>query len=175
MITPPLTWTIDLASQIDRQPIRFSATTPELEALKAYAEIQDLISFEAQVHFSSLPQGKVRVQGRFEAGLLQVSVVTLDDVKSALAEDFAVEYWPQELIAALSVEDMSPDEDAPEALSGNTIPIGAYLSELFALSIDPYPRNEGETLDWRDPQEDTSNPFAALLRLEHPGKTDTHS
>jgi hypothetical protein len=40
------------------------------------------------------------------------------------------------------------------------------LSELFSVSLDPYPRNPGDAFEWHPPEsEPRASPFAGLVRL----------
>jgi hypothetical protein len=47
--------------------------------------------------------------------------------------------------------------------------IGAFLCELFSVSLDPYPRNLGDNFEWKgDERESRITPFAELARLRRP-------
>ncbi len=75
-----------------------------------------------------------------------------------------MEYWPAGSIA--DAERAPIDTDPPEPLESGRIPIGKLLCELFAVSIDPYPRNEGDSFAWTPPQtEPETSPFAALAHF----------
>jgi hypothetical protein len=163
MSTMPLQWSVDTKA-VAHAPAEFSyeASAGELEALKRYAEVEDLTSFMAYAKAIPLGQGKFRVSGKLQARLVQPSVVDLNAVPSFIEETFSVDYWPKDAIQD-GCEAEAFDTDPPEPLLGGRIPLGALLCELFVLSIDPYPRNEGDEFHWAlsTPEPDAS-PFADL-------------
>lgn len=167
MSTMPLQWSVDIKA-VAHAPAEFSyeANASELEGLMRYAEVEDLTSFMAYVKAIPLGQDKFRVSGKLMARLVQPSVVDLKAVPSLIEETFSVDYWPEGSIQDEGTEAVPFDTDPPEPLVGGRIPIGALLCELFVLSIDPYPRNEGDELHWASPcPEPDASPFADLARF----------
>jgi hypothetical protein len=169
MDAPKLSWAIDTGT-LPAGPATFSYEADEAERaiLKVYAGVESITSFSASVKVTPLSGGRFRAEGHLEAHLIQLSVVSLNPVQSQLKEEFSVEYWPA---AAIEKEEkqLSPDEEVPEILVEGAIPIGALLSELLALAVNPYPRNEGESFEWTAPAgEKEASPFAALDRLRQP-------
>ena len=165
----PLQWTIAPESRGKAaRTFAFEASASELDALRRYVDVEDLCTFKALVQTVPLIDGKVRVSGTFEASLVQASVINLESVSTAISDSFSVEYWPAQLIRDETSEIVDLDSDPPEALDASgALPIGALLSELLALSVDPYPRNEDDTLEWdRAAGEDQGGPFAALASLK---------
>jgi hypothetical protein len=167
MSTMPLQWSVDV-NAVAHAPAEFSfeASAGELDSLKRYAEVEDLTSFMAYVEAAPLGQGKFRVSGKLRARLVQPSVVDLKAVPSFIEECFSVDYWPEGSIQDDAEEAVPFDTDPPEPLIGGRIPIGALLCEFFILSIDPYPRNEGDEFQWT-PQssEPDASPFADLAHF----------
>jgi hypothetical protein len=164
----PLQWSVDTRA-VAHAPAEFcyEANASELEALKRYAEVEDLTSFTAYARAVPLGQGKFRVSGKLQARLVQPSVVDLKAVRSYLEESFSVDYWPEDTIQDEGEEAVAFDTDAPEPLVEGRIPVGALLCEIFVLSIDPYPRNEGDELQWALPTPGPdASPFADLARLK---------
>jgi len=163
----PLQWSVDIKT-VAHAPEEFSyeANAVELEGLKRYAEAEDLTSFKADVKAVPLGHGKFRVSGKLQARLVQASVVDLKAVPSFIEESFSVDYWPEGSIQENGEEAIPFDTDPPEPIVGGRIQIGALLCELFALSIDPYPRNEGDEFQWapHSPEPD-ANPFADLAHF----------
>jgi hypothetical protein len=167
MSTIPLQWSVDIKAAA-HAPAEFSyeASPGELEGLKRYAEVEDLTSFMAYVKAVPLGQGKFRVSGKLQARLVQPSVVDLKAVPSFIEESFSVDFWPEGSIEDEDEEALPFDTDPPEPFKGDRIPIGALLCELFLLSIDPYPRNEGDEFHWAPPSpEPESGPFADLAHF----------
>ncbi len=167
MDTPPLHWSVDVAA-IAHAPdgLSYEANAAELGALKRYAGIEDVTDFTAQVRISPLAGGKYRASGTLRASVVQASVVNLEPVPSSIEESFSVDYWPAEAIGDRDV-DAPFDGDLPEPIDGGRIQVGALLSELFTLALDPYPRNPDDKLDWTPPRTGLEpGPFAKLARLK---------
>jgi hypothetical protein len=168
MNNPPLQWSVDTGLFV-HSPVDFSyeANAKELAALKNYTGVEDITGFTAQVKILALAGGRYRASGTLQASVVQASVVNLEPVPSSIRESFSTEYCPAEAIEA-SEEDAPFDADMPEPLEGGRIiPVGTLLSELFALALDPYPRNPDDQLDWTPPQSGLEpGPFAKLARLK---------
>jgi hypothetical protein len=163
----PLQWSVD-SKAVAHAPAEFSyeANAGELEALKRYAEVEDLTSFMANVKAVPLGQGKFRVSGTLQARLVQSSVVDLMAVPSFIEESFSADYWPEGSIEDEDEEALPFDADPPEPFKGDRIPVGALLCELFLLSVDPYPRNEGDEFQWAPASlEPDAGPFADLAHF----------
>ncbi|MGO9543728.1 MAG: hypothetical protein ACLPPF_02910 [Rhodomicrobium sp.] len=162
----PLHWSVDTAPLAHAAVFSFEARPAELEALKRYAGIEDLTVFRAEVKVSPIAGGRFKVSGTLRASLVQASVIDLAPVRSSLEENFSVQYWPAGSIEDAAGDTVPLDAESPEPLDeGGHIAVGAFLSELFAVSIDPYPRNEGDTFEWTPPEPEAS-PFASLAHLK---------
>jgi hypothetical protein len=163
----PLSWSVGIA-QIAHAPvdISYEATPKERDALKRYAGIEDLTSFTANVRILPLSHGRFRASGTLKASAMQASVVNLEAVPAEVGESFSVEYWPAESIGEAD-RDAPFDANAPEAIVGGDIPIGVLLCELFALALDPYPRNPGDEFEWTETEPGAAvSPFAELAKLK---------
>jgi hypothetical protein len=174
MIAPPLEWAIDV-NAISHAPADFSyeANKGELAALRRYAEVEDLRSFKSRLTVVPLTGGKFRVSGILQADVIQASVVNLAIVPASIEESFSIEYWPPDLIQTRGEVAEAFNEDQPEPIADGRLPIGELLSELLAVSIDPYPRNEGDTFEWTPANpEPEAGPFADLARLRRQKDTD---
>ena len=166
MSNPPLQWSIDVHSVHATLNLSYEANNHELEALKLYAEVEAVTSFASELRVSPLSAGKFKVAGRLKADAVQASIVDLSAVPAALDETFSVEFWPQELIEENTGDNASLEDDPPEPIVGGRIAIGDFLSELFSVSLDPYPRNEDDTFSWEPAEKEPSvTPFAELARL----------
>ena len=120
-------------------------------------------------------RGGIKVQGRFDAGVEQTCVVTLDPFEARISEDitryFAGQNAPGPTPVVHSVESLGEDE--PDVISGNAIDLGELVAESLGLALDPYPRKTGVEFS-ATPSQDAAtarNPFAALQTL----KTDPES
>jgi hypothetical protein len=166
MSTPPLSWSIDTNALSGSSSFSYEATAEELAALERYLEVENVSGFSAAVRVTPLAQGRYRAAGRFVSALVQASVVNLEMVKSRIEEEFSAEYWPPESIESAEDDTLTMQEEQPEAIIDGRLQIGALLCELLALTIDPYPRNEDDTLEWTSPEsENKLGPFASLQQL----------
>ncbi|MFZ1108030.1 MAG: hypothetical protein WAN43_06775 [Rhodomicrobium sp.] len=172
MSAPPLTWSIDASAVPSAETFHFEANARELEAIKRYAEVEDVASFKARVKIAPLSGGRFKAAGVLEARAIQASVVDLKPVPAAIEEDFAVEFWPEDSIGGAEAGPLSFEKDAPEPIAGGRLLIGEYLCELFSVSLDPYPRNPDDAFEWDRKESDApAGPFAKLVELRRK-KTD---
>ena len=170
MSTMPLQWNVDV-NAVAHAPCHFSyeANASELEGLKRYAVLEDVHTFTAKLEIAPAGAGRFRASGTLKACIVQSSVVDLQSVPAVIDEHFSVEYWPEGSINEATGESLPFDKDLPEAIVGARIPIGEFLCELFVLSIEPYPRNEGDEFKWNPPRpEPEDSPFAQLSQLRRP-------
>ncbi len=166
MSTPPLQWLIDVHSVHAPLNLSYEASKEEREELRRYAEIEEVKRFASEGRVAPLSAGKFKVTGRLEADAVQASVVDLSPVPAAIDESFSVEFWPPDLMGDRSEEAVSLEEEPPEAIIDGRIPIGAFLCELFSVSLDPYPRNPDDAFSWDPPEKEPRlTPFAELARL----------
>ncbi len=166
MNTLPLQWSLDVNTLASKLEVSYEANPAELDALKLYAGLVNLTSFKAQVKVAQLAGGRFKASGTLQADIVQASVIDLNEVRSSVGESFDQEYWPAESIGERGGEAVAFDSDPPEPIVAGRIPIGAVLCEVFALSIDPYPRNEGDVFQYTPPEpEAETSPFAGLVHL----------
>lgn len=163
-------------SQFDGEALtcRIEAEVAERAAL---AERFDLLALERlsatlEIH----PEGEgglIRVDGRFEADLVQSCVVTLDPVPAHLDQAFTI-FFTTEPGADSSWDEaeVAPEaEDPPEPVKGGAIDVGEAMVQQFALALDPYPRCPDASIEalGAEPQDmrpTEGGPFAELARLK---------
>jgi uncharacterized metal-binding protein YceD (DUF177 family) len=151
------------------------ATADERQKLAKRFDILGIDSLKARVRLS--PESDLfRLEARLEADVSQSCVVTLDPVSSHIDVEFSRLYGEGEALeAALQALDADVDldadiEDEPDPIEGGVIDAGEAVAEELALSLDPFPRKPGASLDgspWaatEDAQE-KPHPFAGLLKL----------
>ncbi len=175
MSTPPLHWFIDAHALHAQQSFSFEANAEERDAVKRYAEIEDVTGFKASVRVTPQSGGRFKAAGLLEASAVQASVVDLDPVPVSIEENFAVEFWPEEKLAGEGEDGktLSFGDEPPEAIVGGRILIGEFLCELFSVSLDPYPRNPDDAFEWAPGgNEPRITPFAELARLGRQKKLD---
>ncbi len=149
------------------------ATPAERAALAERLALLALDSLSASLRIRRLPDGLVRVSGRFAADLVQSCVVTLAPVASHCAAEFSMRFGAGAMPETPGeIEVDSVGEDAPEPIVDGHIDLGEAVVQQLAVSLDPYPRAPGAALpaeladDAADGGEGAGeNPFAALVRL----------
>ena len=105
----------------------------------------------------------------------QTCVVSLRPMKVQIRESFERVFDPDVRLSGEFDETIDLDldgEDPPDPLVDDMIDLGEMVAEQLGLSLDPYPRLEGATVDPRyvgqgGPERD--NPFAVLKGLKFDG------
>jgi hypothetical protein len=165
----------ELAQAPAGQPLR-RRLVADATARKRVAKALDLVSLdrlEADLDVTPWFDG-VRIDGRWEADIVQTCGVTLDDFPSRLQGSFLVRAVPQGSLHAetpLDEIEIDPEaDDPPDVLESDSVDLGAYVVEHLALEIDPFPRKPGAVFE-SPPAEPGSSPFEVLRRLK-PGESE---
>ena len=117
------------------------------------------------------------ILGQFDAVVEQVCGVSLDPFEQSLAADVELRVVPKgspnapaESDAAFVELEFDPDApDPPDVLEDEEIDLAAYLVELLALEIDPFPRKPAAAFDYAPDTADLS-PFSVLKKLKGEGE-----
>jgi uncharacterized metal-binding protein YceD (DUF177 family) len=152
--------------EIDR---RIEATPEERAALAERLGLASLDLLQAELRLKRLSRGRIAVEGRFEARLTQLCVVSLEPVAGEIEGEFAVEFVESgpgpETEAVVSIDSVDP----PEPIEDGLIDLGETVVQQLAERIDPYPRAPGADLTWQDEKpamSEPKRPFAALSALQ---------
>ena len=156
------------------------ATPGERAALAERLDLVALDSLKASLRMRRLPDGLIRVSGRFDADVVQACVVTLAPVASHCGETFSMLFGGESQPEPLhEIEVESIGEDEPEPIAGGRIDLGEAVVQQLAVSLDPYPRAPGAKLpetaatgDGAGEEEARENPFAALAELHRRQQDD---
>jgi Large ribosomal RNA subunit accumulation protein YceD len=135
-------------------------------AIARLAGLAALPRLEAAFDVTPRGRGGLHVVGRVSATVGQLCVVTLEPIENEVEEPIDVVLAPD---AAPSRDDREievTDEDAPEALVGGTVDLGAIATEFLLLGIDPYPRRPGAVFQAAAGGDAAADPFAALAALK---------
>ncbi len=132
---------------------RVEASAAEREALARRFDLLSLERLEAEIRLKRVVGGMVRLTGHFVAQVVQACVISLEPVASTLEQNFSLLYGPSEPGTAVMV-DLETDDAEP--FDGDAIDIGEAVAQHLALSLDPYPRAPGATLDWEGDSADPS-------------------
>ncbi len=148
------------------------ADAEERQALARRFAIPAIHALSATFVATPWRRGGVVLRGEISAEVEQLSVVSLEPVRSVI-EESVVRYFQSDLApghnpAVLGVEALEDEE--PEVISGGAIDLGEIAAEELALALDPYPRGPGEVFRNETGQgsEDRrpDSPFAVLSRLK---------
>ncbi len=112
---------------------------------------------------------QVRAEFRVRADIVQSCVVTLEDLETALDEEYSLVFDPDVRPSGEFDEPLSvTDDDPPEPLVDEMVDVGVAVSEMMALSLDPWPRKPGAEIDsdFVAVQSLHTSPFAVLKSLK---------
>lgn len=125
-------------------------------------------SLKVDLAVSHAANGLVSVEGKLEARLRPVCVVSLEPFEQTIEETIAVRFAPAGLIERMTAraeENADEDFEPPDEIVDGIIDFGALVTEFLALSLDPYPRKPDAVFKGGDPAEPRVSPFAALKAL----------
>jgi uncharacterized metal-binding protein YceD (DUF177 family) len=157
--------------RIGREEIerRIEAKPDERAALAERLGLASLDLLQADLRLKRLSRGRIGVEGRFEAKLTQLCVVSLEPVAAQIEGEFAVEFVEAgpgpETEAVVAIDSVDP----PEPIEDGLIDLGEAVVQQLAERIDPYPRAPGADLTWQDEKpamSEPKRPFAALSALQ---------
>jgi uncharacterized metal-binding protein YceD (DUF177 family) len=152
------------------------AVTADAEALKrlaAWAKVETVESFKGEVALKKTGPSNFTLDYTLSADIVQACVVTLEPVRSHIAQEFSRELHLAATAHrhAVKNEELVPatgEDDVPEEIDSPRYDLAAPLLEEFLLAIDPYPRAPGAALP-ESPETAApvrENPFAALKALK---------
>jgi uncharacterized metal-binding protein YceD (DUF177 family) len=157
--------------RIGREEIerRIEAKPDERAALAERLGLTSLEQLQAELRLKRLSRGRIAVEGRLEARLTQLCVVSLEPVAARIEGEFVVEFVEAgpgpETEAVISIDSVDP----PEPIEDGQIDLGEAVVQQLAERIDPYPRAPGADATWQDKNpamSEPKRPFAALSALQ---------
>lgn len=159
--------------EIKSNPIEQKLALNQAE-LKELSNQLDLISIESlECDYKLRPTHKNRIEfiAQLKATLTQLSAVSLEPISKKIDENFTIHFWPSEQNdPETSPElDLEYAEETIEFYEGEHLDIGQIIYEQFVISLDLYPRAEGETFAWENAdntEREELHPFAALKKLK---------
>jgi hypothetical protein len=139
------------------------ADESERAALARRFGIPAVESFRAELLLRPETGGAVRAEGRLDAAVVQLCVVTLEPVAQRVEEAVDLRLLPP---------GREPRDEAGEpdevATRGGVADLGEAVAEQLALALDPYPRAPGAVLP-AEANEPGEHPMAALAKLRGAG------
>jgi len=143
---------------------RIEANEPERAALAALFGLPAIASLSGDFELAHERGGVIAATLKLRARVTQVCVVTLEPFEARVKEDAKLRFVPAAKMRE-GGEDMLDAEtlEGPDEIfyAGETIDLGAVLTEQLALALDPYPRKPGAVLP-QSVADDADNVFAAL-------------
>jgi uncharacterized metal-binding protein YceD (DUF177 family) len=150
------------------------ADAEALKRLAAWAEVEAVESFKGEVALKKTAATRFSLDYTLDADIVQSCVVTLEPVRSHIAQTFSRELHLSHASAhrhAVKSEELTlaaGDDDAVEEIESQRYDLAGPLLEEFVLAIDPYPRAPGAVLP-ESPETvapPRESPFAALKALK---------
>ena len=136
------------------------ADDAERVALACRFGIPAVERLRVELRLSPEADGAVRAEGRLDAAVVQLCVVTLEPVRQHVEEAVALRLLP----AGREPQD-EPADQADEVETRNGVAdLGEAVAEQLALALDPYPRAPGAVLP-AEAREAGEHPMAGLAKL----------
>ena len=168
----PINWQV-ATNQIGEKGIKkkFTLDNQDLEHLEQELEIRFLREFICNVKIIPLAKNRFEVQGEMAANFEQSSAVSLNPLPISLHEEFATQFWPiSQNDPVKSPElDLEYADEIIEFYEGETLNVGQLIYEQFVISLELFPRADGEILEWEgndNPQDSNASPFDVLKNLK---------
>lgn len=154
----------------DERRYEIEANADERAALAVRYGIVAVDAFRADIRLRRLAGGRVLLDGRFSADVVQTCVVSLEPVPAHVEEDFSLTYADERTEDGAEVVVALAEADPPEPIEDGIIDLGEAAAEHLALALDPFPRAPDVVFRVEDGPEPEpppkANPFAALSALK---------
>ncbi|MCB1491209.1 MAG: DUF177 domain-containing protein [Rhodobiaceae bacterium] len=159
----------------DGRVLDIAADPATRAAIAAEADIEALHRLAATLRLRRWRRDGLAVEGRYEAAMTRICVVSLDPFEVEVSGDFERRYLPVDPDRAVDNVTVDPEaEDPPDPLPPEGADMAALVLEEFLLGLDPYPRKPGVAFAPDDAENAAEtgakdNPFAVLTRLRDKG------
>ncbi len=147
------------------------ASVEECAALARRFDLRELSDLKAKINIRRVTGGPaIRVEGEFEAEVIQTCVVSLQDVHAHISGHFDT-FFTEETKGTAGEPDITVDDDetSPEMITNGMIDLGEVVAQYLSLELDPYPRAPGVSLAAQLAevgQEVRNSPFRVLEGLK---------
>ena len=165
--------------------VKAKADADQCAELARRLNILSVNAFAIDARVTPFKKTGARIEGRVMGEVEQACVYTLKPVLQEIDESFSLTLVPQGSPFARKSNDeiaggemiIDPEgEDPPEEFEGDTIDVGVYAEEFFALALDDYPRADDadfhDHIESKGGPDSDENPFAALAALKDQLSTD---
>ena len=121
----------------------------------------------AKLKVSPDGHGGAEVEGRLEATVRQICIVSLDPFDNKVSEPIELRFAPASVARPAGGTIDVGLENPPDPLVDGAIDLAAVVAEYLTLAIDPYPRKPGAVFKPPKQSRDKGeSPFAALKKLK---------
>ncbi len=156
---------LSLITSFDQRE-KIKASPSELEALAKRLLVVSVENFECEfIIAQEAHDGMFSVDGTFRATVTQSCGVTLAPVREIINEPVHIKIRLEENEHVDENDDYLSEEDDIEYVTHTKVDIGDLMAQYLALSLNPFPRAEGASLEDLGVTS-PSGPFADLLKLK---------
>jgi len=153
------------------------ATEKECRELESRLDVRTVNSVEAEYRVDPMGgRSGLLAAGTITADIVQACIVSLEDVRENISEEFAVRLVNEAHAENQRELEMDPEEGDVEYYSGEFIDMSDVLIQYVSLALNPYPRvntvSEGEEIVYssgsgaNDEADEKPHPFAELKKLQ---------
>ncbi|MBC6405387.1 MAG: DUF177 domain-containing protein [Rhodospirillales bacterium] len=143
---------------------KIGANRSECTAVAKRLGLPAIDRLEAEISVKGIPtKDLVVVEGRVDALVTQICVVTLQPFQQCLSESFVERYR----LGAVQ-DDTEPnalDLESPDPFPEEGLDLGEETVQQFSLALNPYPRAPGAELLLAETGGGAAGPFASLATL----------
>ncbi len=151
------------------------ATPEECEALARRFHILAVKDVSAEFKIlHDQEEGCFKIDGRLKGSVIQASIVSQSPVEELIEEVLHIKIRllaPDEDYDENIIDELDDLSEDIEYIKEGKVDVGELVAQYLALSLNPYPRNEGESLGDNSHHEDEGenekrNPFDILSTLK---------
>jgi len=167
--TPEFSYMVDINRiSANGTVLNLSADKSQCEALAKRFGLISVLELQAHIALSRINKKRVRVNGSFDAKVVQECGITLKPFEQRVQDKFAVVFSSEEETSVRKNEidlDMD-DEDDIEFFQGDKIDVGELVSEYFSLALDPFPHAPEAVFQSEIDDKNEKNAFSVLEKLK---------
>ena len=167
-----LPWSYEIVADAvpaDGQHVELIPDAETLSRLAKAASVLAVHHLKADLALRRMADDGIEVSGKLSGTVRQTCVVSLEEFDNPISETFTVDFAakPESLAAT---EDEEEIEDMPDPIIDGKIDLGALVTEVLILAVDPYPRKPGVSFEAKQAEgteaDPERNPFERLSGLK---------
>ena len=158
---------------VREKKFNLTAGKDELAYIGEILKVSDVRSFRAEIYVQSDRETHlITVKGKAEAELELQSVISLENFWKKHCAEFELVFDPSADPKRRRETDGDFREDLPDPVENGQIDLAAVAIEQIALTMDDYPRQEGEVFVFKseftedEVEKAAKNPFSVLKKLK---------